>query len=143
MDTQPDTIHVTTLHREEISATHANLFVSVRGSSAFSGNEAMKKAREVSALVDELIKTGVSSEDIHLQGVHVETSSGTLLRSSSAIYRLRVRCGKLDALPVLLDVHAQAWLRLSHAGSLHHRSLTKVDRGLLIKSVLGEGVHTQ
>jgi uncharacterized protein YggE len=104
MDTQPDTIHITASHREEINATHADLYVSVRGSSAFSGNEAMKKAREVSALVDELIKSGVSSEDIHLQGVRVETSSGTLLKSSSAVYRLRVRCGKLDDLPVLLDV---------------------------------------
>jgi len=106
MDIQPDTIHITASHREEISATHADLYVSVRGSSAFSGNEAMKKAKEVSALVDELIKSGVSSEDIHLQGVRVETSSGTLLKSSSAVYRLRVRCGKLDALPVLLDVIA-------------------------------------
>ena len=104
MDTQPDTIHITASHREEISATHADLYVSVRGSSAFSGNEAMKKAKEVSALVDELIKSGVSSEDIHLQGVRVETSSGTLLKSSSAVYRLRVRCTRLDVLPVLLDV---------------------------------------
>ncbi|MRR29911.1 DUF541 domain-containing protein, partial [bacterium] len=38
------------------------------------------------------------------QGVRVETSSGTLLKSSSAVYRLRVRCGKLDALPILLDI---------------------------------------
>ena len=106
MDTKPDTIHITASYREQVSATHADLFVSVRGSSAFSGNEAMKKAREVSALVDELVRNGVSSEDIHLQGVHVETSSGVLLKSSGAVYRLRVRCTSLDALPVLLDVIA-------------------------------------
>jgi uncharacterized protein YggE len=106
MDSKPDTIHITASHREEISAAHADLFVTVRGSSVVSGNEAMKKAREVSALVDELKKAGVSEENLHLQGVHVETSSGTLLRSSGAIYRLRVRCEKLDHLPELLDIIA-------------------------------------
>ena len=104
MDSKPDTIHITTSHREEINATHADLFVTVRGSSVISGNEAMKKAREVSALVDELVKAGISAEDIHLQGVHVETSSGNLLRSSNAIYRLRIRCEKLEQLPELLDI---------------------------------------
>ena len=104
MDCKPDTIRITTSNREEISATHADLFVTVRGSSVISGNEAMKKAREVCALVDELVKAGIPAEDIHLQGVHVETSSGNLLRSSSAIYRLRIRCGKLEQLPELLDI---------------------------------------
>lgn len=106
MQTKPDTIHITTFHREEINATHADLFVTVRGSSVFSGNEAMKKAKEVSALVNELTRAGVAAEDIHLQGVHVETSSGRLLKSSSAIYRLRVRCGALEKLPELLDIIA-------------------------------------
>lgn len=104
MESKPDTIHITASHREEIFASHADLFVTVRGSSVISGNEAMKKAREVSALVDELTRAGVPAEDIHLQGVHVETSSGVLLKSSSATYRLRVRCGKLEQLPELLDI---------------------------------------
>ena len=106
MESKPDTIHITASHREEINATHADLFVTVRGSSVVSGNEAMKKAKEVSALVDELTGAGVAAEDIHLQGVHVETSSGVLLKSSSATYRLRVRCGKLEKLPGLLDIVA-------------------------------------
>lgn len=106
MGSKPDTIHITALHREEIEATHADLFVTVHGSSVFSGNEAMKKAREVSSLVEELKKAGVSEADIHLQGVHVETASATLLKSSSAIYRLRLHCGKLEQLPQLLDILA-------------------------------------
>lgn len=106
MDTKPDTIHISTSHREEIFSTHADLFVTVRGSSVISGNEAMKKAKEVSALVDELTRAGVAAEDIHLEGVHVETSSGVLLKSSSATYRLRVRCEKLEKLPELLDIVA-------------------------------------
>ena len=106
MESKPDTIHITASHREEIFASHADLFVTVRGSSVFSGNEAMKKAKEVSALVDELTRAGVSAENIHLQGVHVETSSGAILKSSSATYRLRIRCEKLDQLAELLDIVA-------------------------------------
>ena len=34
----------------------------------------------------------------------METSSGAILKSSSATYRLRVRCGKLEKLPELLDI---------------------------------------
>ena len=104
MEIKPDTIHVSANHREEVQATHADLFVTVRGSSVISGNEAMKKAKEVSALVDELTHAGVPAEDIHLQGVHVESSSGILLKSSNATYRLRIRCGKLEQLPELLDI---------------------------------------
>lgn len=104
MEVKPDTIHITASNREEIDATHADLFVAVRGSSVVSGTEAMKKAKEVNALVEELTRNGVSAEQIHLQGVHVETASGVLLKSSSAIYRLRVRVTKLENLPALLDI---------------------------------------
>lgn len=104
MDTKPDTIHVSASHREEVDATHADLFVTVRGSSVVSGSEAMKKAKEVNALVEELARAGVAAEDIHLQGVRVETSSGALLKSSSAIYRLRIRVRTLERIPALLDI---------------------------------------
>lgn len=101
---KPDTIKISTSHREEISATYADLFVTVKGSSVISGNEAMKKAKEVSQLVNELIHFGISAENIHLQGVRVETSSGAILKSSSASYRLRVRCDVLDQIAELLDI---------------------------------------
>ena len=104
METKPDTIKISASHREEISATYADLFVTVKGSSVVSGNEAMKKAKEVSQLVDELTRFGIPVENIHLQGVHVETSSGVLLKSSSASYRLRVRCEQLSQIAELLDI---------------------------------------
>jgi len=104
MATKPDTIKISISHRDEILATHADLFVTVKGSSVISGNEAMKKAREVSQLVDELTRFGIPAENIHLQGVRVETSSGALLKSSSASYRLRVRCDVLDQIAELLDI---------------------------------------
>lgn len=106
MDTKPDTIKVSAMHHEEIFASHANLFVTVKGSSVISGNEAMKKAKEVNQLVEALTSFGLSPEAVHLQGVRIETASGTLLKSSSAIYHLKVRCEKLDELPGLLDIMA-------------------------------------
>jgi uncharacterized protein YggE len=104
MEYKPDTIKVSTSHREEISATHADLHVTVKGSSLVSGNEAMKKAKEVSQLVEALTSFGVKSESITLQGVHIEGESGRFLKSSSAIYRLKVRCQDLGQFAGLLDI---------------------------------------
>ena len=104
MESKPDTIKVSALQREEISANRADLFVTVRGSSLVSGDQAMKKAKEVSQLVDALTGFGLSPDAIQLQGVHIETATGTLLKSSSAIYRLKVRCEKLDQLAELIDI---------------------------------------
>jgi len=106
MDSKPDTIKISASHKQEIFADHADLFVSVKGSSLVSGDQAMKKAREVSQLVDALTSFGLSPEAIQLQGVHIESSSGALLKSSSATYRLKVKCEKLDLLAELLDIIA-------------------------------------
>ena len=104
MNTKPDTIKISASHKEEISASRADLFVTVKGSSVFSGDQAMKKAKEVSQLVEALTSFGLSPEAVQLQGVHIETASGTLLKSSSATYRLKIRCEKLDQLAELLDI---------------------------------------
>src|SRR5687767_6103278 len=106
MESKPDTIKVSASHREEIFASHANLFVTVKGSSVVSGNEAMKKAKEVNQLVEALTRFGLSPDAVQLQGVRIETASGVLLKSSSAIYRLKIRCEKLDQLADLLDITA-------------------------------------
>ena len=107
MDTKPDTIKVSAFHKEELFASHANLYVTVKGSSLVSGNEAMKKAREVSQLVEALTRFGLSPDAIHLQGVRIEAASGTLLKSSSAVYHLKVKTEKLDQLTGLLDILAE------------------------------------
>jgi len=106
MTSKPDTIKISTSNKEEIFANHAELFVTVKGSSLVSGNQAMKKAKEVSQFVDALISFGLSPEAVHLQGVHIESSSGALLKSSSAIYRLKINCEKIDQLADLLDIIA-------------------------------------
>jgi uncharacterized protein YggE len=106
MDTKPDTIKISASHREEILASHANLYVTVKGSSVFNGNEAMKKAREVSQLVEALTRYGLSAEAIQLQGVRLETANGPVLKSSSAVYRLKIKTEKVDQLAELLDIIA-------------------------------------
>lgn len=106
MDNKPDTIKISASHKEEIPADRADLSVTVRGSSLVSGDQAMKKAKEVNQLVEALTDLGLSPEAIQLQGVHIETSSGALLKSSSATYRLKIKCEKLDQLADLLDIVA-------------------------------------
>lgn len=107
MDTKPDTIKVSAFHREEIFASHANLHVTVKGSSIISGGEALKKAREVSQLVEALTRYGLSSDAVQLQGVRIETSTGPVLKSSSAVYRLKIKTEKVDQLAELLDIIAE------------------------------------
>ena len=104
MTTKPDTIKISVTSKEEINATHADLHVTVKGTSFFSGDEAMKKAKEVNQLVSELNRAGIKDEAVTLQGVRTEGSSGALLKSSSAVYRLKVRCEKLNQLAEILDV---------------------------------------
>jgi len=106
METKPDTIKITASHREEVQATHSDVYVTVKGSSLVSGSEALKKAKEVSQLVEQLTEFGLPAEDIHLQSVFAESTGGALLRSSTAIYRLRLRCNKLEQIPDLLSVIA-------------------------------------
>jgi len=104
MESKPDTIKISANHHEEIFASHADLFVTVKGSSVVSGDQAMKKAKEVSQLVEALTGFGLSPEAVHLQGVHIETASGVLLKSSSAVYRLKIECEKLDQFAEVLDI---------------------------------------
>jgi uncharacterized protein YggE len=67
----------------------------------------MKKAREVSQLVEALTRYGLSPDAVQLQGVRIETASGTVLKSSSAVYRLKIKTEKVDQLAELLDIIAE------------------------------------
>ena len=104
MEHKPDTIKVSASHKEEIFATHADLHVTVKGSSLVSGNEAMKKAKEVNQLLEALNQAGVKEEAVTLQGVNVSTSTGAVLKSSTASYRLKIRCEDLTKFAEILDV---------------------------------------
>jgi uncharacterized protein YggE len=101
---KPDTIKISASHKEEIAAAHADLHVTVKGSSLVSGDEAMKKAKEVNQLVEALTSFGVKSEAVTLQGVHIEGESGRFLKSSSATYRLKIRCEDLGHFASMVDI---------------------------------------
>ena len=103
-ETNPGIIRVEITDTKEITADHAYLYVSVRGSSLVTGNVALQKAKEVAQLVSELITVGLSQEDIRIQNIHAEQSSGFLGKSSSAIYRLKIHCPRLELLADLLGV---------------------------------------
>lgn len=106
MDHKPDTIKVSSAVKEDIHATHADLHVTVKGSSLVSGSEAMKKAREVNQLLEALIQAGIKEEAVTLQGVNVSTSTGAVLKSSISSYRLKIRCDDLSKFADILDVIA-------------------------------------
>ena len=104
-DTQPIiTLQETQTH--EVAADRADLFVTIEGLSLFSGVEALKKAREVAQLVNDLTTFGLPPEDIFLQGVSADVHSGTLTKNSRARYRLRVHCADLSTLADLVGIVA-------------------------------------
>jgi uncharacterized protein YggE len=102
MELNPDVLIIEAEHHEELSADRAELIVTVQGSSLVTGRAVLTKAREVARLVEELARFGIAADDISLEDVQAEVSSGILGKSSSATYRLRVRCKNLDLLPEAL-----------------------------------------
>jgi uncharacterized protein YggE len=101
---KPDTISVTVSRREEIEADKVDVHLTITGSSLVTGTAALKKAREVSQLVNALVETGLKEQDVALKGIHAESSSGILGRSTCASYQLRVRCDELERLADVLGV---------------------------------------
>lgn len=99
-----DVIEIVVEDRAEVEADHAHFLVTIRGVSGFTGRAALNKAREVAALVAELKHFGVSDEDITLEGVRADVTTGTFGKTSSASYELKIRCGDLEQLPDLLGV---------------------------------------
>jgi uncharacterized protein YggE len=101
---QPDTITISSVHSDDVSASQVDLHLSVKGSSLFTGNASFRKAKEVAQLVANLDHAGIKAEDISLAGIHVESSGGLLGRSTAASYRLKLHCKNLEALADVLGV---------------------------------------
>jgi len=76
MERAPNIIEITATDEQTITADRAELLVAVHGSSLVTGTAVLKKAKEVSRIVEELRKCGVTDDDIGLEGVHAEVSSG-------------------------------------------------------------------
>lgn len=106
MPIEPDTITVTGTATVEVAATHADVQITVRGSSSFGPDQALTKAREVVALVEALRALSIPQDRIELLGVATQSTSGRVTRSSSAAYRLNVRTDTLDQVPLVIDAVA-------------------------------------
>ena len=101
---RPDLIEVWASHREWISADSAELYVNIAGGSFFTGDAALKKAKEVSSLVSELTDGLLEEAHITLERVTADVKSGVLGKSSSAKYLLKVVCPDLSKLADLLGI---------------------------------------
>ena len=101
---QPDTITIEIIETDEIFADSVDLFVTIKGKSLFTGQEAFKKAREVRELVEGLKNFGLPEADILLQSVRADVSKGIIGKHSSATYRLRIICRNLDELADILGI---------------------------------------
>lgn len=88
----------------EVAADRVDLVVNIRGDALFSGAEALKKAREVRALMDGLMALGMEEGCVSVEDIQAFTEKGLFTRSSSALYRLRVRCEDLEKLADILEL---------------------------------------
>ncbi|HEY6725018.1 MAG TPA: SIMPL domain-containing protein [Polyangiaceae bacterium] len=108
MEHRPDVLVITAKHEADVAAERAVLFLTVHGTSLVTGRAALRKAAEVRSLVEALESCGISESDIGLESVRAHVTSGLLGKSSSATYRLRVRCDQLSALPEVLGAITSA-----------------------------------
>ena len=100
----PPAITVQETRDYEVAADRANLFVVIEGTSFFTGDEALKKTREVAQLVADLTAFGLLPEAVFLQSVSAEAHTGTITKTSRAKYRLRVHCADLPLLAGVVGV---------------------------------------
>jgi hypothetical protein len=93
---EPDVIDIEAEEQDDLPADGADLYVSLPGSSLVTGQAALKQAREVAAFAAELDQIGISEDAIAVHSAHVQVQGGLLAKSSSAVFELRVRCGKVE-----------------------------------------------
>lgn len=103
-----DRIVVEEMVTYELRASSAVLSVSVKGTSFFADDAAMKKAKEVATLIDALKEVGIPEAEIRLRNVVAESQSGIISKSSSAKYQLSVKCADLERLSETLAIITSA-----------------------------------
>ncbi len=103
MSEEPDTITVSGQATVMVAATHAHVFVSVKGASSFGADQALVKAREVVSLVSALEGVGIGPDRVELVGIASESRHGRIATATAATYRLKVRTASLDQVPLVVD----------------------------------------
>jgi len=92
----------------ELEANRAKLLLRIEGETAFWGNAALTRSREVAALVTALGAQGVLEADLRVLNVTLAAQSGALGRSSRASFTLEVSVGDLERLPEHLGTVSSA-----------------------------------
>jgi uncharacterized protein YggE len=100
----PDLLYINVDEEFQSDAKACDLYLQVRGSSFWSANEALKKAKEVSGLVNELSGIGVANSEIEILEVTARKEKGLVSSSSSADYSLKVKCTDFSKFPPILGV---------------------------------------
>lgn len=95
---EPGTITVEVFVTDTVPTIGADLLVTVRGGSLVTGNAAVKKAREVRALIQALTEVGLQEEDVHIEGIRASVNSGLIAKSSHVEFTLRIGCDRLEEL---------------------------------------------
>jgi uncharacterized protein YggE len=109
------TISVTATRHQEVAADKTDLQVTIKGSSLVTGSAALKKAKEVNELVTALLAVGLKEDELSLRGIQVQSTSGVMMRTSSASYTLRIHCSRLELLGEILGaISAQKNVSLDH-----------------------------
>lgn len=104
-------IHVDETCNTKLSATSADVGVTIHGQSFFTGTEAFKRAAELRDLVAELEKCSITQDDVNLIAVTARSSTGLIGKSSPA--RHLAAYGK-----AMRGSESMANLNLAHTGTL-------------------------
>lgn len=99
-------IEVVEQHHTEVAATGADVALTLSEAKFFSGTAALQQAGEVRKLVEALVAVGIAETDVGIASVHVKTSKGMLLKSSSATYGVSVRCREPNKVAAVIDAIA-------------------------------------
>jgi hypothetical protein len=102
----PDRITVEEHEEVEVTPLHASLEIVIEGESSVFGNEALKKSKELAMFISELESIDYSVENLSLDNISIQTSSGKFLKSSMAKFTLMLDKIKLELIPKILGIIA-------------------------------------
>ncbi len=102
----PDRISIEEEVEIEVSPLWAVLIIEIEGTSSFTGNEAFKKSREIASLIADLDNINYPTENIALENIMFQTSSGTFTKSSAAKFTIKLNKIALTIVPQVLGIIA-------------------------------------
>ena len=88
----------------EVTPTHSVLDIVVEGESTVFGNEALNQSKEIAHLVSELEVIGYSKKNITLESISIKTSTGKILKASSARFNLLLQEVSMEQIPKILGL---------------------------------------